>query len=268
MKTYCNEAYEDLKNTLQATENEGLNSLQYTEKAFRLCRQSLLTMRERLLNHTFADTLEEIHFFKTIKPRFAAEMIYYEERFWLEFKNPGTPKESCEARLQQILDYFQERRELFGYYRLGMSHHDQAYFTRGANGNDLPPGPDTVIDPQFATRHSYTFARFMAYEKLVIFLKAQLNEKEMTESEMPVLHWTGMKVHLVELTYALHASGCVGNGHTPIREIIEGLGRLFNIEMKEFYRTFKEIRIRKGSRTRFIDMLQESLENYLEKGDE
>ncbi|MGB3180468.1 MAG: RteC domain-containing protein [Cyclobacteriaceae bacterium] len=268
MKTYCDELYAKLKEELDAIDHQDLNVLQYTEKAFRHCRNSLLTLRDKIVNYVFESFEEEVHFFKMLKPLFAAEMIYYEERFFLEFKNPVNTKEAYETRLEQIFEYFKDHRELYGYFRLGMTHYDSAYFIRHQNTTDLPITQETIIDPEFATLHSYTYARFMAYEKLIIFLKAQLQETETIESELPVLHWTGPKVHLVELTYALKASGYIGNGQIPIREIVEGLSRLFNIEMKEFYRTFKEIRIRKGSRTRFIDLLQESLEGYLEKGDE
>jgi len=82
------------------------------------------------------------------------------------------------------------------------------------------------------------------------------------------LFWTGNKVDLIELIYALHATGVVNSGTADIKGIASIYEQMFNIELGDFYRTFLEIRSRKINNTKFIDSLKDALIKRMDESDE
>lgn len=66
--------------------------------------------------------------------------------------------------------------------------------------------------------------------------------------------WSGSKVDLVELIYAWEAAGCFNNGHTSIKEIVAYVEIVFNIDLGDYYHTFRDLR-RRVKRTAFLDSL-------------
>jgi len=83
------------------------------------------------------------------------------------------------------------------------------------------------------------------------------------------IKWTGSVVDWVELVYALHAAGYANGGQTTLKELFKEMGDFFDFEVKEFSRTFKDIKNRvKGDRTRFLDELKRVLQRKIEESDE
>lgn len=78
--------------------------------------------------------------------------------------------------------------------------------------------------------------------------------------------WTGTKVDLVELIYALEAEGCFNHGNVKINEIAAYIEVVFNIDLGDYYGTFKELRNR-VSRTAFLDRLIKVLKDRMNKVD-
>jgi len=71
-------------------------------------------------------------------------------------------------------------------------------------------------------------------------------EKGIVEFSESTLFWTGKKIELVEILYAVYFSGSINNGKVTIKELAEAFGRLFNIDLsKDIYRYFAEIQQRK-----------------------
>ena len=71
--------------------------------------------------------------------------------------------------------------------------------------------------------------------------------------------WTGSNVGLIELAYALKASGVIGEGRTTLQVIVEQLERAFKIRAGNHTRIFQEILSRKKGYTVFLDHLKDSL---------
>ncbi|MDN3725117.1 RteC domain-containing protein [Aequorivita sp. SDUM287046] len=75
--------------------------------------------------------------------------------------------------------------------------------------------------------------------------------------------WPGQKVDLVELIYALQASGVVNNGNIGIRQFGSTLEHIFNIDLGDCYRTFQEIKLRKTNQSKLLNLLKTSLQNRI-----
>ncbi|MCD8283075.1 MAG: RteC domain-containing protein, partial [Prevotella sp.] len=74
---------------------------------------------------------------------------------------------------------------------------------------------------------------------------------------------------LTELIYALQATGCINNGVVTIKELSAWLYSFFNVEAKDCYRFYVDIRRRKTvSKTVFIEKMRDALNDKLRKDDE
>ena len=80
----------------------------------------------------------------------------------------------------------------------------------------------------------------------------------------PSLNWTGNKIDLVELIYALRLSKKINHGNSDIKELATTFGKMFNQDLEEnIYRWYIDIKNRKTVRSKFINQLSEGLENQL-----
>jgi len=82
------------------------------------------------------------------------------------------------------------------------------------------------------------------------------------------LNWTESKAALVELIYALHSSNSINKGKVEIKTIAKFFENLFSIELGDVYHTFLDIRNRKIEKTKFIDLLKDSLLSKMKEIDE
>jgi len=73
--------------------------------------------------------------------------------------------------------------------------------------------------------------------------------------------WTDTKNALIELVYALHASGSVSYGRIGIRKISFALEKLFQINLGDLHHSFHRMKYRAGSRTTFLDQLKSFMED-------
>lgn len=72
--------------------------------------------------------------------------------------------------------------------------------------------------------------------------------------------WTANKIDLIELIYAWEKAGCFNHGSLNIKEVV------FNIDLGDYYGTFKEMRNR-INRTTFLDKLVRVLNDRMDEID-
>ena len=100
------------------------------------------------------------------------------------------------------------------------------------------------------------------------------NELEKLECSAPstvvsynsTLRWTGNKIDLAEVLYALHFSDAINDGNNTIRELTEAFGYIFNIDVtKDIYRYYTEVKQRKIEHAKFLDYLRSILKRRIEE---
>jgi hypothetical protein len=79
------------------------------------------------------------------------------------------------------------------------------------------------------------------------------------------LQWTGPKIGLVELIYALAQAGVFNNGKADYKEIAQHFETMFNIPLDNIYKIFEKIRLRECGPTTFLDSVKVKLIDYTEK---
>ncbi|EGJ99171.1 hypothetical protein HMPREF9455_00605 [Dysgonomonas gadei ATCC BAA-286] len=78
--------------------------------------------------------------------------------------------------------------------------------------------------------------------------------------------WTANKIDLIELIYAWEKVGCFNYGNVNIKEIVAYIEVVFNIDLGDYYGTFKEMRNR-INRTSFLDKLVRVLNDRMDEID-
>jgi hypothetical protein len=223
---------------------------------------------------------QEIDFFKNIKPKFTSKLIYYNAIYKIETKKPHggerIVKKYINNELEKLKRYFDSNLDFYRYYRTGSNYLDVKYFTRGKF--DIKLALDSFYfeaDHSFSTSHDFKVAKIMAHDLIQVYLEDMLlmiENKEPREKSQ-VNHklkqnWTGSKVALTELLYALHTEGVFNNGTSDLKEIAEYFENIFNIDLGQYHRAFLEIRMRKTDKTKFLNGMKEKLIRRMENTDE
>ena len=73
---------------------------------------------------------------------------------------------------------------------------------------------------------------------------------------------------LNELLCALQTKGAFNNGAVELKEIASYFEKVFSLDLRQYRRTFLEIRDRKSDRTKFLNTLAVGLTKRMEETDE
>ena len=259
-----------------------LESKRIIDEAFEMTQylqDHLFSVKKHILEEGFENDTEEINFFRTIKPQILGKLIYYNKIYRIETTCPvDTGKMYYNYFTMQLAHLKREYSEhvcnsdFYRYYRSGRTDRDQIYFKRGnINYHDGLNSIVFEIDPSFSTFFDYKLARIISNELLYTFLLTKIDPDEnpdtiLQNSESTKdIFWTDSKNALIELVYALHASGVISHGKIGIRKIGLIFQILFRIPLGDLHHAFHRMKTRSGSRTAFLDQLKLSLEEYMDK---
>lgn len=267
----------DLVSKLEKIDAHSDKILEQLEMSIVHCKQALKQMRETVIQDGFPDQECEIYFFKKLKPEIFSKMLYYLEVYDIQSKLP-VAKCQCQIqyyqrRIDRINEFMQENQTELQYFKCGFCHFDKYYFTRDSSEIPIPKRNEYfLIDEKFHTWHDHTFSEIIANQMLIEYIQKELRVLDGSiGGQQPYLKskskWTGKKIFLIELAYGIHHTDMVNGGNSEIKDIIEGFEQMFNIELKEYYRSFVEIKRRKIDRTKFLDLMKSKLENKMYESD-
>lgn len=223
-------------------------------------------LHEWLKTNEFENDQDEIYFFKEIKPCIISKLIIQKEVLRIETNTPMgkiQKRKFYEEELKTIAEYPQKDIKFYQYYRSNAIELDQLYFTRASKKNILETECFQInSDPKLSTCYDYKVAKIKAIDELVKYLENQihsLKNKTQDKKHKSKLFWSGTKIELIELIYALHYQKIINGGNIEIKEIAAEFSRMFNIEINDnIYRFFTDIKNRKQSKTKFMNTLTET----------
>ena len=271
MKLFSDSLLIEFNNQLNIIGKETSCRNEYAERGIKLSIDILEKLKTNFLKYRFRSKAEEVDFFRKIKPLFACKLIYYNEIYNIlsnkPFASDKLVRKYYKAELNKLETYFNENLEFYKYYRTGSAFLDNKYFVRGTY--DVRMTLDSFYfqaDNRFSTSHDYKVAMILANDMIKVFIEEQLAKLDTSnllppkEKDVASLQkWTGSKVALIELIYALHAEGVFNNGTSELKEVVNIFEVAFDIDLGQFNRTFLEIRDRKSERTKFLNTLKEKL---------
>ena len=274
MKVFTETLLHNLKQQLNFLHLELHEPIRYSEEAINIIMPAFEKLQAWCIKYTFSKE-EEITFFRRIKPQFTSKLIYYNTIYTIESNKPVGSKplrRYYKAERDKRTTFLKENSEFYRYYRCNGQYLDHKYFLRG--NLELALGLDNTIfhsDRRFSTSHDHLLSLIMAHEQVIIFLEETIsklkNKRNHFEATSRTLKWTGSKVGIIELIYALQTEGVFNHGTTDLKEIISFFSKSFDIDLAQFHRTYFEICSRKSDRTKFLRSLNKTLERRMDEAD-
>jgi hypothetical protein len=269
-------AYQELQEALQAIQAAAKSFQEEAETSIPIIRSHLQKIKSKALAESL-EKEEEIYLFKHIKPKFYSLLIYYYKALQIELGKPAAGYKALlrymKAHQSKLVYFFKKYRFFHLYCRSHSTSLDDQFFVRGKL--DLLPGIAMYgidTDPSFTTGYDFLLAKMKANELIQRYLDnemARYNKPQLSLDEnVKKVTWTGSKAALIELLYALQSTGVLNNGTVALNDIAQFIETVFGIKLGNYYRVFQEIRIRKKSRTQFLDEMKERLIQKMDYADE
>lgn len=218
---------ENYKEEIKVVEESNLEDFNNVEKGISISRQYLQQLRICVRENEFVDKQNEIIFFKKHKPYVYSRLKFYAKLYNFLINRPAGTIKSQQDFIDSEINRLQEsnRRNIdfIKYYREGSELLDEFYFLRGKDKISLVSNTSHFYtDAEFSTSHDNAIAKIMAYDLLISHYSEELNNlrglsygipnKLNTLSNGERLGWTASKTDLIELIYALQASGAIKSG--------------------------------------------------------
>lgn len=236
-------------------------------------------LRKAIVDYNFPDTENEIHFFKNLKPNILGKYMYFSKVYNIEVKCPDGSNEKILEYLNTELDkltfFFRNNADFYQYFRSKSTHLDTFYFIRKEKGIANLLNFESFqfdIDPQFSTGYDYKAAKIQCNKMLKCYLDKKIaninniNHIDKIVAQHNVIRFTGKKVALIELCYALASSGDINHGNIEIKEIMDFFSVAFNIDLGGYYDAYIAMKERKD-RTSYLNKLIDSLTKRMNEDD-
>lgn len=272
-------SYAEWKNNIDIQKLERTTHLKQSIKKSKFFLHKL---RLYVRDFTFVTNNDEIKFFKHLKPKVIGDLIFFNAQLSYLISKPNSTisfqKSFLKSKLKKLESQKRKNIHFYRYYKQGESFLDDKYFLRGNEQLELFNSQTLLCsDPEFFTSHDMKAAEVIAYDLLNDFYKNELLSLDNISNEIVNnkfknqlennLTWSASKTDLIELVYALKFSGALNGGAVQVKQIIEVLEILFEIDLGNFYKTYSEIKNRSKDRTKFLNKLSESLVSRLEYDD-
>ena len=226
--------------------------------------QSILNdLRMRVQTYVFPTKEDEILFFKMQKPEILARLLFFYKIYRIETQCPNGSDEVIRSYINRELDnltyFFNRNLDFYQYYRSHSTVYDEYYFVRG-NAD--------------STGYDYKVAKIIANEMLRIYLNKRLVKLETNNQIEDNLQkylkypfrFTGKKVFLIELGYALVSAGDINNGNVEIKEMMKFLSTVFQVDLGDYYASYIAMKERKDQ-TAYLHHLIDSLIKRMNEDD-
>lgn len=278
MKNKYEKIISDLEKKIKLFESRNTDTLKVTEFNLDAIEDYLKKTRELIISEEFHSEQDEIHFFKHIKPKIVSKFIFNLNVFNIESERPKGSlkgqKKYFEIELEKFEEYFNNHPIFYKYFRGGETCSDKQYFLRKNKSAKVHLDClGSYLDTEFATSLDSTFAKFIGYELTIEYLKSELS-KLSNNPLGPIIQvksnltWTGSKIGLIEMIYAMYESKVINYGQADIKELAVFFERSFNIDLGDYYRAYIEIKNRKTNITKFLDFLKENLLKRIVKSEQ
>ncbi|WP_338356909.1 RteC domain-containing protein [Yeosuana marina] len=254
-------------------------SLKRTNEGIHLCNNALYLLKGIVEEHGFEDIKAEIHFFKKVKSEPLSFLVYFSEVRSCELLMPkiglNNQLSFLKKKIRRINKFFNRNWDFVHYMEQELTYLDNQYFTRENQVFPLYALPEaSYLDPKFFTSKDMLWARIKGMNHFIAYIKNLIKEIELQNKDSNSqyqftnpLQWTSSKAALTELIYALYVARVINNGKEDIKSIASNFEVLFGIQLDNIYKTYFEIKTRKGCRARFLEELIERFNEKMEKDD-
>ncbi|RCH56827.1 hypothetical protein DJ568_02940 [Mucilaginibacter hurinus] len=270
---FSDRLYADLNRDLNALVLEEDQLIKRYERSIHACVKYLKKLKDHCKTNDPGTPAEEILFFKTIKPKFKSQLIYYQSLLNLEVRKPigdcNVIADYLRNEGKVLHHFFESNLSFYQYVRTHATYLDDYYFVRGNYDVFLDPDQCVVdFDPTFSTTHDHKLAQVLATELLqeyidhTIQLVTQKDGIVQLDADFKDFDWKQTKVALIELIYCWHETEAFGKKN--LKSIVKFIEKAFNISLGNFYDTFDWL-CGRSSPTTYIDEMKEAFMIRIQK---
>lgn len=264
--------YQNLNTRLSAIKEEAEEKIAWAKKSRETAEQSLQELIE--LADTIQTKEEEILFFKSIKPRFQAEIIFYAKVYKLEQNRPvGSVKKQKKyfnKELKSLRQYFNDDKFIYQYLRSGDTQRDEQFFFKPTPTSTIALYDfDAFTLPSTPIAFDNVVARIKAHELLQAYLVEAIAQLKQVQRTVPTLTkkddtkvtFTGPKIDLVLFIYAYQKLGWFGGA--SLESIFNTVNVAFNAGIDNHSRSLQEGMNRKSGIESTFKKPEMALQQYM-----
>ncbi|WP_300601952.1 RteC domain-containing protein [Niabella sp.] len=264
---------EEMNNKLSDLSGLSEDDLLSIQQAIIITSESIARLKSLLASSSFESPAAEIRFFKKLKPQFDGRLIFLLMLLRMQTPDSTSDRNSIYTKeLERLKPFYRKHYAFWQYYKIGLSHFDEQYFTRQSSEEPLFLDEEQILlDSQTNAPMSSIVARFYAYDLLKDRARQTIIQPQATSGKAGKsisLSWTSAKAELIELIYALHEYRAFNSGQLDVKKIADYFSSVFNIRFSNIYKTYEDIRLRKKNSTPFIDALKACLERRIDRDNE
>lgn len=277
MNSFCIPFFQELEKDFLLLKSSESNTIVRSQNIISFLEKKLKKLNNWLKKYHFICEKNEIYFFKELKPSLISKIFFYQKVLKIESTLPPGKKGKRKHYINSInlaSEISTDNREFYEYYRSRATYNDHNYFVRRPYKDIFRDDPmQLFFDSKISTSHEYQVAKLICSDMLVNYLECKIDEisqkSDATNFRAQVNYtWSGTKIDLVELIYALKHAGLINNGNTDVKELAMHLGKVFNIELEDnIYRIYQDIKLRKTVRTKFLNRLTDNFNQKLNEED-
>jgi hypothetical protein len=240
--------------------------------------RTLSELKVRMISTGFESIMEEIFFFKNIKPQILGKLIFYNKIVRIESFSPTNADliETYYTEQIKILNIEYKKHivnsDFYSYYRTRRTDKDEYFFRLGnINYFDGLNSFFFEVDREFSTFYDFKIARILAFDLLYNYLDCRIDPEKTSPIYDPEIaskkqfSWTHSKNALIELIYALHVSGSLSHGRGSLKKLGILFEELFEIKLGDIHHAFHQMKFRAGEKASYLNFLKNSLEQYMDK---
>tara|TARA_R100000935_G_scaffold1440_5_gene4689 strand:- start:6029 stop:6865 length:837 start_codon:yes stop_codon:yes gene_type:complete len=270
------ENFSDAINSISQTET--YNQLKKADLAIPTCNKAISILQDIVEKADFETTQLEISFFKNVKVIPMSYLIYYSEIRACELQIPKAGKayqlKFLEKEIRKINKFFSKNSDFVHYMEQGHSYLDHQFFTRNHRNNfPFTPMINYYQYPEFSTSHDMLWAKVQAMYRYIHYIRETIqivkpgSNQFHNEKKHKLLLWTTSKTALIELIYALSSVSALNHGTADLSTITSSFEDFFNVKLDNVYKTYSEIKARKGNKTKFLEELRIKLQQKINQDD-
>lgn len=268
-------SHTEIESEILQIEQSFFNPLVSYNKIITFCQKTLEEYRGKVTVNGFPNEASEIQFFKKDKPFLYGLLLQYNHQLSFELDYPniayGMNKDIVNEKIQEVIAFLTSHKDMILYLELESKTFDSHFFLRKNRELVACPGHHYHgFDSEFCTSHDGLIAQILGYQGFHKYLQNKLGISGLhgpdSNRNLPKMQWTGSKVALTELGFALYHSGVINHGNASLKTVMRFLEQLTSMDLGDFHHT--SIRLRNRSNpTKFVDKLKNSLLNWMSELD-
>lgn len=229
LENYTNRLLARVQNDMENYSYQNNQLKFYTHRAL-LYSKAVNELNKAVIDHKFDNIEQEISFFKNIKPKLLTEQHYSFHRAQVIQQCHNLSKTGRDSvvrvKLQRIDSFFSVHQEFCTYYDLEHTQKDREYFVRLTSRESMNLDYNLVDkDYRSTCEKGHIIGKMLSKKKLSEYFQEVLHLEplhNMTKGLHAVgqLNYNGTQTEMVELIYALKASGLLNDSITRISEVL------------------------------------------------